>query len=195
MAAPQTSSASAEFIEIELRQPWLAALLAWLWPGAGHLYQRRYAKGTLFMVCILATFFCGLTLGGGRVVYASWARNDVRWHYICQLGVGLPALPALAQSYRVSKGEEPYFSRGEGDAIMAPPRRPVLPNNHDHLAQWHLDYHTFFELGTMYTMIAGLLNVLAIYDAACGPLMIRLDGKPAEKPPGKGKASPKTAGA
>ena len=28
----------------------------------------------------------------------------------------------------------------------------------------------YFEMGTVYTMIAGLLNILAIYDACCGPV-------------------------
>ena len=37
------------------------------------------------------------------------------------------------------------------------------------------------DLGTVYTMIAGLLNVLAIYDAYGGP--VRLE--PEEQPPGK----------
>ena len=54
-------------IEIDLRDPLIAGVLAWLWPGAGHLYQRRYAKGMLFMVCILGTFFFGLVLGEGKV--------------------------------------------------------------------------------------------------------------------------------
>ena len=53
-------------IEIDLRDPLVAGVLAWLWPGAGHLYQRRYAKGMLFMVCILGTFFFGLVLGKAR---------------------------------------------------------------------------------------------------------------------------------
>ena len=79
-------------IEIDLRQPGVAALWAWLWPGAGHLYQRRYAKGILFMVCILSTYFFGLAMGGGHVVYASWNQTERRWQYFCQLGVGLPAL-------------------------------------------------------------------------------------------------------
>mgnify|MGYP001765665878 CR=1 FL=1 len=34
-------------IEIDLRQPTVAAILAWLIPGAGHLYQRRYFKAAL----------------------------------------------------------------------------------------------------------------------------------------------------
>lgn len=67
MAKDVVSPAAEQPIEIDLREPGRAALYAWLWPGAGHLYQRRYAKGILFMVCILGTYFFGLALGGGAV--------------------------------------------------------------------------------------------------------------------------------
>lgn len=163
-----------ELIEIDLRNPAVAGLLAWIWPGAGHMYQRRYAKGTLFMIAILSTFFFGLVLGEGRVVYASRAKNDFRWQYFCQLGVGAPALPALVQSFRVSREREPFLADEQGEAIYAPPRPPILPQYHDHLAEWYLTI-PFFELGTLYTMIAGLLNVLAIYDAVKGPLLLPLN--------------------
>ena len=59
-------SAAEETIEIDLRNPVLAAVLAWVWPGLGHLYQRRYGKGVLYMVCILSTWFFGLALGEAR---------------------------------------------------------------------------------------------------------------------------------
>jgi hypothetical protein len=52
-----TASNAEEILEIDLKNPGWAALLAWLWPGAGHLYQGRTAKGLLFMICILSTFF------------------------------------------------------------------------------------------------------------------------------------------
>ncbi len=162
--------------EIDLRQPGLAAFWAWLWPGAGHLYQRRYAKGILFMVCILSTYFYGLAMAGGHVVYASWKGPEKRWQYFCQLGVGLPALPALVQARRVATGGAPLF-RG----IMAPPRYESF-NGVDDLSQWHLDYKLLFELGTLYTMIAGLLNVLAIYDAYAGPVLVSPDEKNDESP-------------
>ena len=42
------------------------------------------------------------------------------------------------------------------------------------------------QLGTLYTMIAGLLNVLAIYDAASGPFM--------PPPPSQDKPPPKSEG-
>ena len=48
-------------VEIDLRNPLRAAFWALLWPGSGHIYQRRYAKGILFMACILTDmdFFGG----------------------------------------------------------------------------------------------------------------------------------------
>src|SRR5438105_10845450 len=104
-ATPDTNTT----LEIDLRDPPIAALLAWLWPGAGHLYQRRYAKGLLFMVCILGTYFFGLALGGGQCVYASFSSADFRWQYVCQLGVGVPALPAVPQYVSVMQTGKPIF--------------------------------------------------------------------------------------
>jgi hypothetical protein len=152
-------------MEIDLRNPALAGLLAWLWPGAGHLYQRRNVKGVLFMVCVLATYFFGLVLGEGHVVYASWLKSDRRWQYLCQLGVGLPALPALLQNHLVRSGKDPLFG-----GIMAPPA-DVREDLHDELASWHDHLSNKFDLGILYTMIAGLLNVLAICDAYAGPFV------------------------
>jgi ABC-type sugar transport system permease subunit len=43
-------------LAINLKDPRVAALLAWLVPGLGHFYQGRTAKGVLFSVCILGTF-------------------------------------------------------------------------------------------------------------------------------------------
>jgi hypothetical protein len=169
MAKEGSPPQTAEQIEIDLRQPGLAAFLAWLWPGAGHIYQRRYAKGIIFMVFILTPFFYGLTLGQGHVVYASWRPNDRRWQYICQVGIGLPALPALVQRQRMKERKKLWF-----DGFMAPPEE-VHPEHHDQLAEWHEELCFKFELGTLYTMIAGLLNVLAIYDAYAGPFVASSD--------------------
>ena len=91
--APAATNPTNRSLVIDLRDPVLAAFLAWLIPGAGHFYQRRWGKGGLFMICILGTFFMGLWMGQGKVVYASWRHNDQRYAYFCQLGVGVPALP------------------------------------------------------------------------------------------------------
>ncbi len=152
--------------EVDLRNPALAAVLAWLWPGAGHLYQRRYPKAILILLVILSLYWMGMFVGGGRVVYASWTPQDRRWQYICQLGGGIPALPALVQAYRVF-GDPPRPPLWGG--LMAPPEQPVEPERRDELAEWHDELGYRFELGTLYTLVAGLLNVLAICDAYAGP--------------------------
>jgi hypothetical protein len=174
-------------IEVDLKNPALAALLAWMIPGMGHLYQRRTGKGLLFMICILGTFLYGLYLGEGKVVYASTPSMVTRWQYFCQLGVGLPALPALVQRGHVK--QDPSADDTWRDFM-----RPPATNGHfttrdnqgnnvthpDELAKWHHDLSYQFELGTVFTVIAGLLNVLAIYDAYGGPLMIPPDDKKKE---------------
>ncbi len=162
---------------IELKDPRLAAFLAWLLPGLGHLYQGRTGKGILFFVCIVGTFLYGLYLGDGRVVYAS-TPILTRWQFLCQVGVGLPALPAVVQKIRADNNEPPLF----GDNFMRPPHmqgdfrsRDASGNevNHpDELAKWNHDYSDMFEMGTVYTVIAGLLNILVIFDAYGGPLVI-----------------------
>jgi hypothetical protein len=164
-------SAAGPTLEIDLRDPSFAALLAWLLPGTGHFYQRRYAKGILFFVCILSTYFFGLALGEGKVVYASWNQVDRRWQYPLQLGVGLPAAPAIVQSMVARRGNPPLLG-----GVMAP------PIHSDQLSEWHRRLNIRFELGTLYTMIAGLLNILAIWDAYGGPV-ISEPGKPERGPP------------
>jgi hypothetical protein len=165
----------ADEVDVDLKDPAVAAFLAWLIPGAGHLYQGRTAKGLLFMTCILGTFFYGLFLGDGRVVYASWRPMDRRFPYFCQVGAGLPALPAVVQAYRNSRHQPPLFG-----GFMAPPalanegawrNLDDLAGDHpDELAALHYRLNRYFDLGTLYTMVAGLLNILVIYDAWGGPM-------------------------
>jgi hypothetical protein len=84
---------------VPLRDPIFAAVLAFLVPGLGHFYQRRVFKAALYAVCILGTFFTGMRIGHGQVVYFHWQNPENRTYaYLCQFWVGLPALPALAQA-------------------------------------------------------------------------------------------------
>lgn len=176
-------------LEIELREPWLAALLAWLVPGMGHMYQRRTGKGLLFFVCVMGTFLFGLAIGDGKVVYASTRGEEPwRWQYYCQLGVGAPALPALVQRARREAHKAPLWN-----GFMAPPSQEPqeLPDDSgnmttqpNELAAWTIAMHPRYELGTVYTVIAGLLNVLVICDAYAGPLVLVPRKKEKERPPG-----------
>jgi hypothetical protein len=176
-------------LEVDLKDPRVAAFLAWLLPGLGHIYQGRTGKGILYFVCIIGTFVFGLYIGEGRVVYAS--TNNLlslqfldpnvggRWQYVCQFGAGLPALPALVQRQRMRNGKPELIH----DNFMRPPRITPPANmpdgftsgkvrHPDELAKWYYDLGDMFEMGTVFTVIAGLLNILAVYDAYGGPLVI-----------------------
>lgn len=95
----------------------IAALLGFLLPGAGHFYQGRNLKGSIFMVCILSTFIGGLLLGQGQPVYSQIVQaNGGRFEsaqldsgklvaerslgYYVQIFAGIPAMPALIQAWR-----------------------------------------------------------------------------------------------
>jgi hypothetical protein len=143
------------------------------------LYQRRVGKGLLFMTCILVIYFWGLAMGDGHVVYASFRKPDIRYPFLFQLGVGLPAMPAVVQSY-LQRHDLPLLF---GSSIMAPPSGVVSEQNRDELSVWHEKAGSYFELGTLYTMIAGILNILAIYDAFYGPAFTPLSGGRSQRVP------------
>jgi len=184
---PDPNVIQVDEIRVDLRNRPLAALLAWLVPGAGHMYQRRYAKGSLFIVCILSTWILGFALGGGHVVYASWQPGDKRWHYLLQAGVGAAALPALIQGNRMRAYTSPLTGETEPGyeplwgGFMAPPHRPVIEDRTDEVSAWFAVHGAGYEMGTWYTMIAGLLNILVIYDAYAGPLATPISGKRKEE--------------
>lgn len=175
-----SSSGSSAAEGVDLRDPFLAAILAWLIPGAGHWYQRRRSKAVLFFVCIVGTFGYGLWLGEGRVVYAAWGPSpeEKRLPFLCQAGVGTAAIPAIYQAKRFGKESErnealKRAAAGKSefwDSFMVPPRLDMArPGVGDELDRLNKTLNRCFELGTVYTMVAGLLNVLIIFDAFGGP--------------------------
>lgn len=187
--AESNPAAAPEQIEIDLKDPFLAAFLAWLIPGAGHWYQGRKHKAVLFFVWILGTFVFGLYLGEGRVVYASLRESDRRLPYLCQIGVGLPAMPALVQAARKTPLKFPIY-----EDFMAPPQ-VSQDQREDELDRLQKRLHRYWEFGTVYTMIAGLLNILAIYDAWGGPAFATVKRDEDEEPGGgEDESKPKGGG-
>jgi hypothetical protein len=179
-------------LQIDLKDPVIAGFLAWLVPGLGHLYQGRTGKAVLFFVCIFGTFTYGAylassaTTGYARNVYLSFRANDLRLPYLCQVGVGLPTMPALFQANLFYNGKPPKWND-----FMAPPKLSSDPRDATDpktLSGLYRYFPRTFELGTVYTMVAGLLNVLAIYDACCGPVVLEPAKKEDEEPAVKDEA-------
>src|SRR5579875_1299906 len=143
---------------VTLRNPIRAALLAWLVPGLGHFYQGRTGKGILYAVCILGLFAMGMIMGEGKIVYWRWVNplnNPEKFclYYLGQFFAGLPALPALIQGTLKHYGYGPMFG-----GFMAEPSQIDLNALQNRLGK-------LVEIGSIYTCVAGLLNILAIFDA------------------------------
>ena len=91
---------------INLKNPRLAALLGFLIPGAGHAYQGRWFKATIYAIGVWGLFVWGMSLGEWKIVYFRWQTKEKTIGYLSQVLVGLPALPALVQSYRYKQATE-----------------------------------------------------------------------------------------
>ena len=104
----------------------------------------------------------GMVMGEGKIVYWRWVNpfnNPEKFciYYLGQFWVGLPALPALIQGTLQHFGHDPILG-----GFLAEPSQTVLNGLHPRLGK-------LVEIGTIYTTVAGLLNILAIYDAYEGP--------------------------
>lgn len=147
---------------INLKNRYLAAILAWMVPGLGHVYQGRVGKGILYGVCILSLFLVGLAMGDWQIVYWRWVSPTTNtetfcFNYLGQFWAGLTALPALIQATL-----KHYDRASILWAFMAEPTQNEINSLYPKLGK-------FVEIGTLYTTVAGLLNILAIYDAFDGP--------------------------
>ena len=188
---------------IDLRNPFLAAVLSWLVPGLGQIYQGRKVKGGMCMVALVAALIGGLWLGDGRVAYASWRPGNRRFAFIGQMGIGAVAIPATVQSFSLAgAGRQPLFASGwfappvvpgqfvsaayarslartSPGVVVAPPGdgRAFGQVVTDELSEWQKRSGRWFEIGTLYVLLAGMLNVLVVFDALGGPMRIP-DKKP-----------------
>jgi hypothetical protein len=173
----------------------LAGFLSYLIPGLGQIYQGRIGKGLLFFVCVYTLFFTGTYLGSGTAAirtsdnpgepevekYAVTSNvylPDTAEHnnpfklpevlanlynrpqFAGQFWVGIAAWPAIYQYLNYSKREE-HGQTFLGDFQRTPSERS--------LNALHTSGDKLLELAWVFTVIAGVLNVMVIYDAFAGP--------------------------
>jgi TM2 domain-containing membrane protein YozV len=171
----------------------LAALLSLVIPGLGQVYQGRVGKGVLFLVCIYTLFFYGMYLGSGTVtvngttytvtgnVYlpkTARKNNSLnlpefvadlynRPHYLAQFWAGLVAWPALWHYFTDDDRAE------RGDSLLANYEREPSETA---LNALHTTGDKRLQIDWVYTVIAGVLNILVIYDALAGPAFLVAGG-------------------
>jgi hypothetical protein len=151
----------------------LAGLLSYVVPGLGQIYQGRIGKGILFLVCLYGMFFTGMALGHWKNVYLpdTAAKNGQAWlpvpvanlwsrlHFAGQFWIGAAAWPALWQYAH-------YDPNQDADSVFGTFER--APKNDDDLNKLQQNSDKTWDLGWVYTVIAGVLNILVIYDAFAG---------------------------
>ena len=139
----------------------VVTLAAWLLPGAGHFISGHRARGLTIGISILILFALGLLIGGMRVVdMPSW----VRVRQLQRDGHNLPG------AFLSAVMEKPWyvgqFLAGPVSIITArtawagDPHAVGRNNN-----PYALSHARSNEIGTLYTAVAGMLNLLAIIDA------------------------------
>jgi len=157
-----------------------AAILSYLVPGLGQIFQGRVGKGLLFMVSLYGLFFYGMYLGQWSNVFLSdnavqnpawklpkWATNLYnRPHFAGQFWIGVAAWPAIWHYWH----DQPNQDRGpiDNNAGEFFKKFEAAPSEAE-LNKFQQNSDKHWDLGWVYTVIAGVLNVLVIYDALAGP--------------------------
>jgi hypothetical protein len=162
----------------------LAALLSYLVPGLGQVYQGRIGKGLLFFFCLYGMFFFGVYLGQGKNVYlvdesslptVTVANRELsgplaalshRPQFAGQFWIGIAAWPAIWQYMHFKSGD---FHKEHGDPILGNFQRAPDESLLNNLQR---EGDKNWDLAWVYTVIAGVLNVLVIYDAFAGPAFL-----------------------
>jgi hypothetical protein len=104
-------------------------ILAWVLPGAGHVYLGRHGRGVAFFAIVVSLFVIGISIDGSLYTIAT-ADGSV--------------LKLLASVASMGSGLLYFVARqlgAPGDVVSAT-----------------------FEYGTMFTLTAGLMNLLLVLD-------------------------------
>lgn len=86
---------------MDFRKAALVCLMAWVVPGAGHLWFGRLTKGCLFFVALSAMFGIGLMLEG-ELFAIDLSQPLVALAALADLGIGLPYF--IAQIFGFGEG-------------------------------------------------------------------------------------------
>ena len=176
---------------------WPAAALSYLLPGLGQVLQGRVGKGVMFFVCLYGLFFYGLWMGQRLNVWLPEPSKlpDIglplfgrlsgtpkalahRPQFLLQAGIGVAAWPAIVQ----------YVAHDPAADPAGPPAVPFLKDymlapSETKLNDLQRPRTTTFDLAWVFTVIAGALNLLVVYDALAGPVVRDHEEYPPATPP------------
>ncbi len=138
-------------------------VLAWIIPGAGHVYLGRKVRGVILFVTITSTFWAGIAIGGVMTVDSRYES----WWFAAQ---SLTGVNGLVSWYR-QDAEYKALAKDSKNRLFN-----TKSTGRPGVRQLEID-HKFQQKGLVlatpgegiaraYTGIAGMLNLLCIFDAA-----------------------------
>jgi hypothetical protein len=153
----------------------LGAVLSYLVPGLGQICQGRVGKGLLFFFCLYGMFFYGMALGSWENVYLPDTTNGAqpskmpavitnlynRLPFLGQFWMGIASWPAIYQYMTYDD------TNVDGAGLFGSFER--APRSEETINKLQREGSKTWDLGWVYTVIAGVLNILVIYDALAGP--------------------------
>jgi hypothetical protein len=164
---------------------YVAVVLAWLVPGLGHMMIGQKARGLVFLVAIHGLFALGLLLAGIRAINPP---EQAIWTYTQYL-TGWPMFVAdrVEKASRVELGDRaadpnqnrPVYAGRLGVLFNqeTPPGGETVEQKQARARQFIKDHPSFAmdpklqDLGAVYCGIAGMLNLLVIFD-----VLLRITG-------------------
>ncbi len=136
-----------------LRSPLLTILLAWIVPGAGHLWLQRRVRGLIIFAVVLATFAVGLLMHGPMFVPGG------NGYEVNGRGTMTSTMQISSQGDVLSKLIQ--YGGFIGDVAVGLPYFVATWSGYSEPDQ---PGHTP-DYGAKFLVAAGLMNILAIVDA------------------------------
>lgn len=161
--------------------PLAALVLAWLIPGAGHIYAGRVKRGIIIFVMIAAMFWGGVAMGGVMTV----DKETQRWWFVADLFTGIHGLVSWRRSQAIYKRlHAELMNRDDYQESMqelARKYRRIPPSEAVKMRQQYYSAILAEEglvlvpptevVARAYAGVAGLLNLMCVFDAVILSLM------------------------
>jgi len=131
-----------------------AGLLGWILPGLGQIKNGDFLRGKLIMLGVVGMFLMGVLVGGVDCVDR---KEDGLW-FVAQAGAGpIACMTDIANDMLLKQGRV---------GVMMP---LALANGAITQVNSFKSVGAVNDIGTLFTAMAGLLNIAALLDAMRGP--------------------------
>lgn len=176
--------------------PLIALLLAWMIPGAGHIYLGRTWRGVIIFLTIGVTFWAGVAIGGEMTV----DKRAERWWFVAEICAGSHGLVGWHRSEKVYSDIDKALAADKGfqeqRQLIARRFRGRDRVAKAQLAELYGEYAArelksrklalvmpTETIARAYAGVAGLLNLMCVFDA----VVLAIMGVFGETPPDRRK--------